>query len=59
MQSFDHALSVFSAAADSSDAVALRTEDKDYTFGELAQMAKARLVALQTEKKLPSQGRPF
>lgn len=59
MQSFDHFLSVFSAAADSSDAVALRTEHKDYTFGELAQMAKARLVALQTEKKLPAQGRPF
>ncbi|MBO7173768.1 MAG: AMP-binding protein [Burkholderiaceae bacterium] len=59
MQSFDHALSIFAAAADSPDAVALRTGEKDYRFSELALLAKARLVSLQTEQKLPAQGRPY
>ena len=48
MQSLDHTLSVFTAATDASDAVALRTGEKDYTFAELAVLAKARLVSLQT-----------
>ena len=59
MQSLDHTLSVFTAATDASDAVGLRTAEKDYTFAELATLAKARLVSLQTEKKLPVKGRPY
>lgn len=59
LKSLQHPLSIFTAADQSPAAVALRIQNKDISFAELARLAKNRIVSLQTENKLPPLGRPF